>query len=92
MHAPQHLGILELTAAHDASESQMFEAAKNVSAFWFPREMTQGEDFAAIDPRRIVSRDMFSMSGAQSVRQLFADNGHSNGIGQPQDTGGSCGV
>ena len=45
----------------------MFEAAKYVSAFWFPREMaqaaayyklTQGQDFAAIDPRRIVSRDM----------------------------------
>ncbi len=100
-HGMAMLGILELMAANDASEAQMFEAAKYVSAFWFPKEMTQaaayykltqGQDFAAIDPRRIVSRDMFSMSGAQSVQQWFADNGHADGSGHAQETGGSCGV
>ena len=97
-HGMAMLGILELMAAGDASEDEMFEAAKYVSAFWFPKEMTQaaayyklthGQDFAAIDPRRIVSRDMFSQTGAQSVAQWLAGRGR---LGQPQETGGSCGV
>ena len=97
-HGMAMLGILELMAAGDATENEMFEAAKYVSAFWFPKEMTQaaayykltqGQDFGAIDPRRIVSRDMFSLSGAQSVQQWLAGRGR---LGQPQDTGGSCSV
>ena len=97
-HGMAMLGILELMAAGDASEDEMFEAAKYVSAFWFPKEMTQaaayyklaqGQDFAAIDPRRIVSRDMFSQTGAQSVAQWLAGRGR---LGQPQETGGACGV
>ena len=103
-HGMAMLGILELMAASDAGEDEMFEAAKYVSAFWFPKEMmqaaayyklTQGQDFAAIDPRRIVSRDMFSQTGAQFVQQWLTGNGHSaaNGsLGQPQETGGACGV
>ena len=97
-HGMAMLGILELMAAGDASEDQMFEAAKYVSAFWFPKEMmqaaayyklAQGQDFGAIDPRRIVSRDMFSMSGAQSVQQWLSGNGR---LGQPQEPPVSCGV
>lgn len=103
-HGMAMLGILELMAAGDASEDEMFEAAKYVSAFWFPKEMTQaaayyklaqGQDFAAIDPRRIVSRDIFSMAGAQSVQQWLTNTGHSANmghLGQPQDAGGSCGA
>ncbi len=97
-HGMAMLGILELMAAGDASEDQMFEAAKYISAFWFPKEMTQaaayfkltqGQDFAAIDPRRMVSREIFSMSGAQSVQQWLANGGR---LGQPVEGGGSCGV
>ncbi len=103
-HGMAMLGILELMAAGDASEDQMFEAAKYVSAFWFPKEMmqaaayyklTQGLDFAAIDPRRIVSRDIFSLSGAQFVQQWLTGSGHaaaSGRLGQPQETAGACGV
>jgi hypothetical protein len=97
-HGIAMLGILELMAANDASESQMFEAAKNISAFWFPKEMmqaaayfklTQGQDFAAVDSERMVSREVFSATGSQSVQQWLANAGRS---GQPLEGGGSCGV
>jgi hypothetical protein len=38
---------------------------------------------------------MFSQTGAQFVQQWLTGNGHSAGnghLGQPQDTGGACGV
>ena len=52
-------------------------------------KLTQGQDFAAFDPRRMVSREIFSMSGAQSVQQWLANGGR---LGQPVEGGGSCGV
>jgi hypothetical protein len=97
-HGMAMLGILELMAANDATADEMFEAAKYINAFWFPKEMTQaaayfkltqGQDFAAIDPRRAVSREIFSMSGAQSVQQWLSDGGR---LGAPVEGGGSCGV
>jgi hypothetical protein len=97
-HGMAMLGILELMAANDAGEDEMYEAAKYISAFWFPREMTQaaayfklteGQEFADVNARRIVSREIFSMSGAQSVQQWLANGGR---LGTPQEGGGSCGV
>lgn len=97
-HGMAMLGILELMAANDASEDEMFAAAKYINAFWFPTEMTKaaayfkltlGQEFAAIDPRRIVSREIFSMNGAQSVQQWLADGGR---LSTPIEGGGSCGV
>ena len=97
-HGMAMLGILELMAAQDASEDEMYAAAKYVSAFWFPQEvteaaayfkLTQGLDFDAIDPQRLVSRDILSLSGAKSIRQWLADAGR---LGQPVQSGGSCGA
>lgn len=97
-HGMAMLGILELMAAQDAGEDEMYAAAKYVSAFWFPQEvteaaayfkLTQGLDFDAIDPRRLVSRDILSLSGAQSIKQWLADAGR---LGQPVQSGGSCGA
>lgn len=97
-HGMAMLGILELMAANDASEDQMFEAAKYINAFWFPNEMveaaayfkiTQEQDFTAIDPRMIVSQSIFSSTGSQSIKQWLADTGRS---GQPLEGGGGCGV
>lgn len=97
-HGMAMLGILELMAAQDASEDEMYAAAKYVSAFWFPQEvteaaayfkLTQGVDFAAIDSRRLVGREFLSASGAQSVKQWLADAGR---LGQPVQNGGSCGA
>jgi hypothetical protein len=87
-----------LMAAHDATEAQMFEAAEYISAFWFPKEMLQAaayfklttkQDFAALDPKRMVSREVFSMTGAQSVQKWLADGGR---LGKPAQSGGACGV
>jgi hypothetical protein len=76
----------------------MFEAAKYISSFWFPKEMMQaaayfkltlGQDFAAVNPKRMVSREVLSTTGAQSVQQWLANGGR---LGQPQEGGGSCGI
>jgi hypothetical protein len=97
-HGMAMLGVLELMAANDATEAQMFEAAAHISAFWFPQEMLQaaayfkltaGQDFAALDSKRMVSREIFSMTGAQSVQKWLADGGR---LGEPAQSGGSCGV
>lgn len=97
-HGMAMLGILELMAANDASEDEMFEAAKYVSAFWFPSQMveaaayfklTQNQDFAAIDPRILVGRSVFSSTGAQSIKQWLIDAGR---LGKPVEAGGGCGV
>ena len=59
------LGILELMAAGDASEDQMFEAAKYISAFWFPKEMRATPLASVLTPGPvgigIVSHDMCSL-------------------------------
>lgn len=97
-HGMAMLGILELMAANDASEEQMFAAAKYVSAFWFPRDvteaaayfkLTQDLDFAAIAPRRLVSQEILSGSGARSVRAWLASRGQ---LGEPAPDAGDCGV
>jgi hypothetical protein len=46
-------------------------------------------DFAAIDPHRVVSRDIFSLPGAPPMQQWLAGRGR---LGQRQETGGACGV
>jgi hypothetical protein len=85
-------------AASDASEGEMYAAAKYISGFWFPQEeteaaayykLTQDLDFAAIDSRRLVGRDILSSSGSQSVKQWLANAGR---LGKPAQAGGSCGV
>jgi hypothetical protein len=97
-HGMAMLGLLELMAANDASEDEMFEAAKYVNAFWFPNEtieaaayfkLTQNQDFGAIDPRLIVGPSVFSSSGAQSIKQWLSSAGR---LGKPVRAGGDCGV
>jgi hypothetical protein len=97
-HGMAMLGLLELMAANDASEEEMFEAAKYVSAFWFPSQMieaaayfklTQNQDFAAIDSRLLVGPSIFSSSGAQSIKQWLADAGR---LGRPLQGGNNCDV
>jgi len=97
-HGMAMLGMLELMAARDAGEDEMFAAAKYMNAFWFPQQiaeaaaffkLTQNLEFEAVDPRRMVARDVFSSNGFQSVHQWLADNGH---LAQPVEGGNNCGV
>lgn len=96
-HGMAMLGLLELMASQNASEDEMFEAAKYVNAFWFPQQAletaiyikaTQDVDFAQADPRLIVGREMFSGSGFGSVHALLQSRGL---LKQTPGNGNSCG-
>ena len=96
-HGMAMLGVLELLASQDASEDEMFAAAKYLNAFWFPQQtyelatfmkMTQGLDFADVDAREAVSGKHFSGSGFQALHQWLVAN---NGLEQSPGGGNSCG-
>ena len=97
-HGMALLGLLELMASRDASTDEMFDAAKNVSAFWFPKEMravtayfrlTEGTDFAGMDSRRALAKENFSASGAAAIRKWLVGRG----VGDTVSPGGAfCGV
>jgi hypothetical protein len=97
-HGMAMLGLLELMASQGATQGQMYEAAKYVTAFWYPQQMLEvatalqavkGTDFAAADPATVVSKPYASGSGFQSVHQWLGQNGL---IEQAPSSGGSCGV
>lgn len=97
-HGMALLGLLELMASQGASETQMFEAAKYVNAYWFPGnyyDLTvyfknkENKSFAQIDARRLLSKEFSSASGAQAVKQWLVKEGI---VAEPPKTGGGCGV
>jgi hypothetical protein len=92
------LGLLELMASQGATVDQMYSAAKQANAFWFPDQMlevatymkaVEGKDFQAADARRVVSAELFSSKGYQQVFKQLADRGL---IPQQSGAGSSCGV
>lgn len=97
-HGMAMLGLLELMAAQDATVDAMFDAAKNVSAFWFPQQMAEvaalfkagrGQDFVDTDARDVVGVNIFSSAGFQAVHQWLAAN---NLLERVPGSGSSCGV
>jgi hypothetical protein len=97
-HGMAMLGLLELMASQNASVDQMFEAAKYVTAFWYPQQMlevatalkaTQKVSFADADSRLVVSDQLASGSGFKAVHQWLATNGL---LEQAPSSGGGCGV
>lgn len=97
-HGMAMLGLLELMASQDASEDEMFEAAKYANAFWFPQQTLEmavffkaakNQDFAEVDAREMVGRSFSSGSGFQALHQWLADNGL---LEQAPNGGSSCGV
>jgi hypothetical protein len=97
-HGMAMLGLLQLMAAAGATTQELFEAAKYVNAFWFPKEMfettlylalTQGTDFAQADPQ-LATGKLFSAGGFQTVHGWLSENGY---LEQAPGGGGSgCGV
>jgi hypothetical protein len=76
----------------------MFDAAKYVTAFWYPQQMlevatvfkaTQNVDFAQADARQVVSSKYSSGTGFQTVHQWLTSNGL---LEQAPNSNGSCGV
>ncbi len=99
-HGMALLGVLELIAANGADEDEMFEAAKYFSAFWFPSQaldvatffkVTDNLDFADVDPRVFVSRDLFSGRGWSALKGWLERN-VGGGTQQAVPGGGGCGV
>ena len=97
-HGMALLGLLELMASQGATVDQMFTAAKQVNAFWFPdqtRELAtyfkavEGKDFNAVDARRIVGKEFMSGNGFQQVHATLASKGL---LPQAPSGGQSCGV
>ena len=97
-HGMALLGLLELMASQGASADDLFQAAKYVTAFWYPLQMleiataiqaAQKVDFNQADARAVVSQQIASISGFQAVHQWLAQNGL---LQQAPSSGGSCGV
>ncbi len=100
-HGMALLGVLELLASQDASEDEMFEAAKYFSAFWFPAQaldvatffmINEGTDFAQLDGRTFVSRDYFSGQGWSRVKGWLQKNASGAQQAPTGGGGGGCGV
>ncbi len=97
-HGMAMLGVLELMAAQNASEADMFNAAKYINAYWFPQQTleiatflkaTQKVGFAEVDASQLVGRQYSSGSGFRRVYQWLGENGL---LEQAPNRGGSCGV
>ena len=97
-HGMALLGIFELMASQDATQSQMYQTGKYVNSFWFPSnafdtalyfKSKYGQDFKNIDPKVFLSKDIFSAFGAQSVKRYLVEKGIQE---KPPAQGGGCGV
>jgi len=97
-HGMALLGVLQLMASNNATESQMYEAGKYFNAFWFPGNYydlalyfknKEGKSFKNIDAKTLLSKNYSSASGWQSVKQWLVDKGI---VQQPPKQGGGCGV
>jgi hypothetical protein len=78
------LGFLELMASQNVDSDAMFSAAKQVNAFWFPKQSleqaiffvaTQLKDYANVDARWMVSQEYFSATGFRQLHQWLKENG-----------------
>ncbi len=97
-HGMALLGLLELMASQGATVDQMFTAAKQVNAFWFPSQTlelatyfkaVEGKDFKAVDARRIVGKEFSSGGGFNRIHQMLASKAL---LPQAPGSGQSCGV
>jgi len=97
-HGMALLAVLQLMAANNATEKQMFEAAKYYNAFWFPSNYydlalyfknKEGKNFSQVSAEEILSKDFSSASGWQIAKKWLIDKGI---VQQPPKTGGGCGV
>jgi hypothetical protein len=97
-HGMAMLGLLELMASQGATVDEMFTAAKQINAFWFPRQTleiamyfksNEDLDFDEVDARQFVGGNFSSSTGFQGVHQWLSTNGQ---LEQLPDGGNSCGV
>ena len=93
-HGMAMLGLLELMAAQDVSETEMYQVALAVNAYWFPQTYLdlaiyfaeQGISWDEVDPQLALSREHSSGLGYQQTREKIKS------LPEPQKGGGSCSV
>jgi hypothetical protein len=77
-------GLLEYMVSQNVSSDTIFTTAKQVNAFWFPKQTleqaiffvaTQLKDYNNVDSRLIVGQEYFSATGFQQLHQWLKDNG-----------------
>jgi len=85
-------------AANNATEKQMFEAAKYYNAFWFPSNYydlalyfkdKEGKNFKDVSAQIVLGKDFSSSSGWSAAKKWLVDKGI---VEAPPKTGGGCGV
>lgn len=83
-HGMALLGILELMAANNASENDMYNAAKYINAFWFPGNYydialyfknKEGKNFKDVDAKLMLGKDVSSAFGSREVKKWLTENG-----------------
>lgn len=97
-HGMAMLGLLEVMAGQNATVDEMFKAAKDVNAFWYPQQSLEqaiafkaakGLDYNQVDARELTSAQFSSGSGFKAVHQWLANNGL---LQQGPGGGNNCGV
>lgn len=91
-HGMAMLGLLELMAAEDMSEDEMYQYALQVNAYWFPQTYLtvakyfaeQGISWRDIDAKEVLGYDYSSAAGYQNILSQVEP--------AKAQGGGSCGV
>lgn len=90
-HGMAMLGLLELLAANNIGEQQMYQIALSVNAYWFAPNyldlatyfQEQGTSWENVDPKQVLSAQYSSAQGYQQTRKKI----HSL---PPSAQGGNC--
>lgn len=93
-HGMAMLGLLELMAANDVSEEEMYQVALLVNSYWFPQTYVdlalyfeeQGTSWDQVDPKVVLGADYSSAKGYGQTREKIKS------LPQPVSGGGSCGA
>ena len=92
-HGMAMLGLLELMAAQDVSEQDMYKVALQVNSFWFPDTYltiaqyfdSKGINWDQVDPSAVLGANYSSSSGYQQIKNQVAAPAQ-------KSSGGGCGV
>ncbi len=93
-HGMAMLGLLQLMAANNATEKEMYEVALRVNSYWFPQTYVdlatyfkeQGTEWKDVDPQLVLGKEYSSSAGYAQTRSQIKS------IPQEVNGGGGCGA
>lgn len=93
-HGMAMLGLLQLMAANNVGEEEMYNVALKANSSWFPQTYLdlatyfeeQGQSWDQVDPKLVLGPEYSSAQGYQSTRQKI------NSLPKPSKGGGGCGA